>query len=194
MALLRRVFISLLMVLTLNGVVEAPQLRGPPGFYQDLTIDFIEYWGYQKLAGQVGWSAVQEVVNLIEGSVYPALVKSIISVESNWDAFARSPRDAYGLMQVRMIAAVEVELDIEYFDLYDPVLNVRIGIAIFERHMEYFMGFDAAEHWALTSYNRGRCGAFELNLDPPRTRYSQKVLGLIENDSLSLGNTGAKNG
>ena len=190
MTLLCRVFISLMAVLFLSGVVESPQLRGPPSFFQDLPISFAEYWGYQKLAGQVGCSAVQEVANLIERSAYPELVKSIISVESNWDALALSSRGAYGLMQVRMIAAVEVAPDIEYFDLYDPVFNVRIGIAIFENHMDYFMGFDAVEHWVLTSYNRGRQGAFELNMDPPCTKYSQKVLELMGSDSLSLGIVG----
>jgi len=121
------------------------------------------------------------VIGIIEASNYPDLVKAIITVESNWDPFALSEREARGLMQIRMIAAKELKEDIKPSDLYDPIINVKMGIRIFEEHMDHFLGFKETVHWALNSYNRGRHGTFALNLDPPRTRYSNKVLALTEN-------------
>ena len=172
--------ISLAAVLALAGVGNTPVLEEAPNPPQALTTHFLEYWGYRKLADQVGLAKAREVAKMIDESAYPELVRSIISVESNWDPFALSSRNARGLMQIRMIAAREVAPEVEPYDLYDPILNVRIGIEIFEEHMDYFLGFDEPKHWALTSYNRGRRGTFALNMNPPRTRYSQKVLKLTE--------------
>lgn len=137
-----------------------------------------KYEGYQYLLSQVGSDETIEVIRLIENSLYPDLVKAIIEVESNWCAEALSPRDARGLMQIRPIAALDIDPCFTPDKLFDPVENVRIGIIIFEDHMDYFTKYNDSEHWALTSYNRGRKGTFNLELRPPRTRYSSKVLNL----------------
>lgn len=138
------------------------------------------YWGYQKLERQIGHDQTLKVVELVETSGHPDMIKAIIEVESAWRVKARSRKDARGLMQIRHIAAREVDPYVTNDELYEPVRNVVMGIEIFEKHMEYYMGFDDPEHWALTSYNRGRRGTFALKMDPPSTRYSRKVLELTD--------------
>ncbi len=160
------------------------------GFAPDLTKDMkqanelppetLEYWGYQKLQKQIGVDEANVIAKIIEDSEYPDLIRAIITIESAWKVDAQSFMDARGLMQIRQIAAQEVDPDVKPDDLYDPFTNIEIGIAIFMDHMAYFSDYKESEHWALTSYNRGRFGTFSLNQRPPRTRYSQKVLGLTD--------------
>ncbi len=146
----------------------------------DLPEDVRDFWGYKRLAEQVGQRRAYIVASLIEGSSYPELIRGIITVESGWDIRAQSNRSALGLMQIRMIAAREMEPDITSDQLFDPVKNVDIGIRIFERHMHYFDQFVDSEHWALTAYNRGRSATFSLGARPPMTSYSLKVLGEVD--------------
>ena len=138
------------------------------------------YWGYQKLEKQIGHDQTLKIVELVETSGHPEMIKAIIEVESAWRVNARSHKDARGLMQIRHIAAREVDPYVTNDELYEPLRNVVMGIEIFEKHMEYYLGFDDPEHWALTSYNRGRRGTFALKMDPPSTRYSRKVLDLTD--------------
>ncbi len=170
------------LVLTVNGF--AP----PQGIFELRREVFVDpwekalnsYWGYKRLERQTGHQQAIQIVQLVETSEYPELVKAIIEVESSWRVMAQSRKDARGLMQIRLVAAHEVDSYVENDDLYDPILNVKLGIEIFDKHMEYFLGFDEPEHWALTSYNRGRSGTFALKMDPPETRYSRRVLNLSD--------------
>jgi len=140
--------------------------------------EWLDFWGYAKLADQIGDEEAFIVASMVENSTYPDLIRAIITVESAWDARARSCRDAIGLMQIRMIAANEYISDITEEELFDPLINVDVGIRIFEQHMNFFGDYSDAEQWALTSYNRGRAGTFSLNRIPPITDYSQKVIDL----------------
>ncbi|NQT34908.1 lytic transglycosylase domain-containing protein [bacterium] len=158
---------------------RSPEYAAQMAEVEPLLVALNSYEGYRDLLQQTGSDIAIEIIGLIENSSHPELVKSIIEVESNWRVDALSPRDARGLMQIRPVAGMEIEPELTPDDLFDPVLNVRIGIEIFERHMDYFLDFHDTEHWALTAYNRGRKGTFDLNLIPPSTRYSRKVLGLV---------------
>ncbi|MFC2150096.1 lytic transglycosylase domain-containing protein [Calditrichota bacterium] len=140
----------------------------------------VSYDGYKKLLRQTSSENTLAIVRLIETSEYPEMIRAIIEVESSWRVKARSHRDARGLMQIRPIAARQVDPALPPDKLFDPVVNVAIGIQIFQDHMEYFMGYDDPEMWALTSYNRGRSGTFALDMQPPDTRYSRKVLHRID--------------
>lgn len=142
--------------------------------------NLFDYWGYQRLAAQIGEEKAREVAGYIEYSSYPELIKAIITVESAWRVEAESNAQALGLMQIRMITAHEYEPDLTMAELFNPAKNIQIGIQIFEDHMNYFDDFTAGEHWALTSYNRGRFGTFSLDKNIPSTRYSRKVLALSE--------------
>ncbi|MDH5308269.1 MAG: lytic transglycosylase domain-containing protein, partial [Myxococcales bacterium] len=69
----------------------------------------------------------------------PALVLAVMHVESRYNAFAVSNKDAMGLMQIVPATGEELaaELGIDWrgpHTLFDPIANVRIGIA-YLRHL-----------------------------------------------------------
>ena len=86
----------------------------------------------------------------------PALVLAVIEVESRFDPFAASAAGALGLMQV-MPATGEVlarELGMDWRGertLFDPIANLRIGLAYLEQMRERFGDLPTA----LAAYNRG---------------------------------------
>ncbi len=86
----------------------------------------------------------------------PALVLAVIEVESRFDPFAASAAGALGLMQV-MPATGEVlarELGIDWRGertLFDPIANLRIGLAYLEQMRDRFGDLPTA----LAAYNRG---------------------------------------
>lgn len=171
--------VAILSVLMMTTMAATPVLSEDEQFFDPLA-DKLEFWGYQRLIHQIGEEKTRQVVGLIEYSAYPEFVRAMITVESAWWNDSRSNMDAIGLMQIRMIAASEVDPFISEDELFEPLTNVEIGIEIFEEHMKYFDVFDETEHWALTSYNRGRGGTFALKQSPPYTDYSLKVLELSE--------------
>lgn len=136
--------------------------------------------GYYKLLKSIGHDKTIRVVNLIERSKYPRMIKALIGVESSWRPNVVSTAGAVGLMQIMPGTAVEVDSSISKKDLFNPVVNVKIGIAIFENHMSYFEEHVGTNHWALTSYNRGRRGASRVKVCPPVTKYSLAVINSIE--------------
>jgi len=172
-------------ILILAGQVHAPSLSAEQCEQLAAVRPWLEalasYDGYQALLSQAGPEATIKVIRLIETSFHPEMIRAIIEVESAWNVHARSSRDARGLMQIRSIAARDLDPGIDPDELFDPVVSVRLGIRIFEQHMDYFFGYDNTEHWALTAYNRGRSATFALNMTPPRTRYSRRVMKLTEN-------------
>ena len=179
--LVNLILISFAAIFMLANYAYTPVLQVAAQPQQCLMEHLREFRGYRKLIDIVDLDKALRVIELIETSKYPDLIKAIITVESDWDPLALSNREARGLMQIRMIAAKELKEDIKPSDLYDPIINVKMGIRIFEEHMDHFLGFKETVHWALNSYNRGRHGTFALNLDPPRTRYSNKVLASTGN-------------
>jgi len=86
----------------------------------------------------------------------PALVLAVIQVESRFDTRAVSNANAYGLMQIqpRTGLAWARRLGIPWRGvdtLYDPIDNVRIGIAYLARLRERFDSLPTA----LSAYNQG---------------------------------------
>jgi soluble lytic murein transglycosylase-like protein len=83
-------------------------------------------------------------------------VLGLIQQESRFDPRARGPRGSLGLMQIRPFVARDVARRHEFpWDgaetLYDPVANVRIGLAYLVEQRERF---GSVEH-ALAAYNVG---------------------------------------
>lgn len=81
-------------------------------------------------------------------AIPPALVYSIMRQESMFNTFARSPADAFGLMQlipeIAAKAAKGAHVDYRtHEDLYDPDKNIALGTAflktLFKRHDERFI-------------------------------------------------------
>ncbi|MFH0766382.1 MAG: lytic transglycosylase domain-containing protein [Calditrichota bacterium] len=159
-----------LALMTASGAPEAPH----PSW--ELPESAASYEGYQILQDQIGEEQTCIIAKLIEDSSCPELIRSIIAVESEWQVNAVSPLRAIGLMQIRSSAAADINPGITEEILFNPMRNVELGIAIFEKYMDYFDDYSDPEQWALTSYNRGLFGAISLDMDPPSTSYSRRVL------------------
>ena len=118
----------------------------------------------------------------------PSLVLAMIEVESQFDPFGVSPVGAVGLMQVlpTTAAALAPGLGIEWRGtrpLFDPVANLRIGLAYLEQMRERFDHLPtalAAYNWGPSAIvRRVRRGA------PIPEAYSGRVLSAYAETSLA---------
>ena len=114
-----------------------------------------------------------------EYSVSPTLALAIIRAESNFDPNARSPKNAQGLMQ--LIPETSARFNVK--KPYDPVQNVRGGLAYLRWLLAYFKGNVAL---VAAAYNAGE-GAVERYLGIPpyaETRaYVQRIKRYFRRDS-----------
>ncbi len=90
-------------------------------------------------------------------NVDPNLVMAIIREESNYDRFAHSWADAYGLMQIipRTARALAKDAGVRYNrpqDLFDPEYNVRLGSLYVSQLLKRF---NNRIDYVLASYNAG---------------------------------------
>jgi len=123
----------------------------------------------------------------------PLLVAAVVHCESGFDAGARSPAGARGLMQLMPATAQEVAstIDLDGYtdaDLDDPGTNLRLGCAYLGRLLGRFEG---NEQLALAAYNAGPANVArwldQAGGDPGRMldeeafpetrRYVRRVLG-----------------
>jgi soluble lytic murein transglycosylase-like protein len=109
----------------------------------------------------------------------PGLVLALIEVESGFDSFAVSHKGAMGLMQVLPVTGRPLarELGIEWRGprtLFDPVANVRIGLAYLESLCERFGHLPTA----LAAYNEGpsAVGRRVRSGEPVPASYAERVL------------------
>ena len=88
---------------------------------------------------------------LLSRTVPPSLALAVAKVESNFQDDARSSKDARGVMQIMPKTARE-EFGVAADELWDPRVNIRIGIAYLERLHEQYGG-----RWdlVLSHYNGG---------------------------------------
>jgi soluble lytic murein transglycosylase-like protein len=91
-----------------------------------------------------------------EHEVDPSLVLALIREESFFRRDARSPANAYGLMQLLQGTARQVAngsgLTVKARDLYDPEINVRLGLEYLKTLLERY---DGRLYLALAAYNAG---------------------------------------
>ena len=107
-----------------------------------------------------------------EQGVNPNLVKAVIKVESDFDAFAVSAAGAQGLMQLMPETAERMDV----MDPFDPAANISAGV----RHLRELLDrFDGNLPLALAAYNAGplrvEAAGGIPRIDETR-RYVQKVL------------------
>ncbi|MFT5448267.1 MAG: hypothetical protein ACI9DC_003451 [Gammaproteobacteria bacterium] len=90
----------------------------------------------------------------------PALVLAVIRAESNFNPKARSPKNAQGLMQLIPGTAKRFAVD----DVWDPLQNIRGGMAYLRWLLDHFAGDEAL---ALAGYNAGENAVRRYNGIPP---------------------------
>jgi Transglycosylase SLT domain/Sel1 repeat len=103
--------------------------------------------------------------------VSPRLALAIVAVESNFEPYARSPKNARGLMQLIPDTATRFSVK----NAYDPVENVRGGLSYLRWLLAYYRG---QVDLAAAAYNAGE-GAVDRHRGVPpyaETRdYVQKI-------------------
>ena len=122
---------------------------------------------------QLASSIVGKPVSVSESDIYgyvttaarstkvdPALLKAIISVESNFKAGAVSKFGARGLMQLMPDTAWEVGVK----DIHDPAQNILGGAKYLRKMLELF---DHDLELALAAYNAGPAKVMAYNGIPP---------------------------
>jgi len=121
----------------------------------------------QQLAARPRGSSLQRakveaLVNAIAPSygLQPALVLAVIEAESGFDELARSPKDAQGLMQ--LIPATAERFGV--LNPYDPVQNLRGGMAYLRWLLTYFQG---DVRLTLAGYNAGEGAVVRHGGVPP---------------------------
>jgi len=92
-----------------------------------------------------------------EYDVDKLLIYSIIKAESNFNPEAKSQSDAIGLMQVVEATAVETAKELGHDDisednLYEPELNIQIGVKYFTKLLNLY---DDNMNLAIIAYNAG---------------------------------------
>ncbi len=114
----------------------------------------------------------------------PALVLAVIHVESRFDTYAVSPKDALGLMQLLPSTgeALAPIVGVEWHGpqtLFDPVANVRLGVAYLRQLTDRYNG---SVRTALVAYNwgPGRIDQFMRAGDPLPREYSTLVLAAYD--------------
>ena len=84
-----------------------------------------------------------------------SLVFAIIKAESNFDENAKSNKDAFGLMQITFPTAQELAnkegIQITINDLYNPNVNIKLGI----RYLEYLYEIFGDINYTILAYNAG---------------------------------------
>lgn len=111
----------------------------------------------------------------------PSLVLAVMHVESRYDTFAVSHKDALGLMQILPStgAWLAPQAGVEWLGphtLFDPIANVRLGVAYLRQLLDRYDGKVAT---ALAAYNWGP-GHIDGRLRrgvPLPTVYAKLVLG-----------------
>lgn len=113
-----------------------------------------------------------------EYKVSPRLALAVISVESNFNTKARSPKDAQGLMQ--LIPETSARFNVR--NAYDPVQNLRGGLSYLRWLLAYFQGNVAL---VAAGYNAGEKAVDRYRGVPPyaETRnYVKRVLGMYRDE------------
>jgi soluble lytic murein transglycosylase-like protein len=106
----------------------------------------------------------------------PKLVLALIQAESNFDPSARSPKDARGLMQ--LIPATAQRFGVT--DIWDPVQNMRGGMAYLRWLLDHFNG---DLKLALAGYNAGEGAVRRHGGIPPYPEtqaYVKRIIAQLE--------------
>ena len=116
-----------------------------------------------------------------EQQVDPFLVQALIREETFFQADAVSPASAHGLTQLLLGTARPlaraIGLKVKTGDLYDPEINIRLGLRYFKSLLDRY---DGRRYLALAAYNAGPHRVDQLAAGFPRRRRG----GIHRNDPL----------
>lgn len=109
--------------------------------------------GYTRVIREKASDPVRDYEHIIAATsskynIEPAILKAVITAESNWDSMAVSRKGAIGLMQLMPATAQEMNV----VDPHDPADNIEGG-ARYLRHL--LNRFDGDLDLALAAYNAG---------------------------------------
>lgn len=107
-----------------------------------------------------------------KNNLRPELVKAIISIESNFNTTALSPRGAVGLMQVLPSTASMYGS----YNLYNPNDNITVG----SKHLAYLIKKYQYLPYALAAYNAGEGNVDKYNGIPPFAETQNYVLKVLK--------------
>lgn len=126
---------------------------------------------YQLIAPRHIYDLVmrQSLLNKVD----PQLTFAIIHAESNFDALARSPKNAQGLMQLIPDTAARFGIR----NAYDPAQNIRAGMAYLRWLLAYFEGDVAL---VAAAYNAGEGTVERYRGTPPYLETRAYVLRVLK--------------
>jgi soluble lytic murein transglycosylase len=113
----------------------------------------LAYW--RLLYPEPWWDTIQD--ESAKNHLDPYFVASLIRQESEFNASAISPANAYGLMQLlpsvgRSLAREEGIAHFQTYQLLDPATNIRLGTRYLRQMLDRFGG---VQEYALAAYNAG---------------------------------------
>lgn len=116
-------------------------------------------------------------------AVAPALVESVIRVESNFQPRAVSPKGARGLMQLMPETAAQLGVR----NVFDARENIEAGV----RHLRHLMDrYQGNTSLALAAYNAGVDAVARYGGVPPyaETRaYVARILSMVQQSGVQIG-------
>jgi soluble lytic murein transglycosylase-like protein len=109
-------------------------------FFTTLTQAFSPEWITHQTRGRVKYTQATSIIALVYKhalayDVDPAMIFSIITVESNYNPKAVSPKGAQGLMQVMKRYHRE---KINSRNLKDPDVNIEVGTRIYKEYLDKY--------------------------------------------------------
>jgi soluble lytic murein transglycosylase-like protein len=111
-----------------------------------------------------------------EVGVAPRLALSMAKVESKFDHKAVSPKGAIGVLQVMPHVAWE-EYEVTAERLFDPDVNIRIGLTVMKSLLRRF---DQNLDLSLAAYNAGPTKVVEAGYQVPPIRQTQEYVKRVK--------------
>lgn len=111
-----------------------------------------------------------------ELGIAPRLALSMAKVESRFDPNAVSPKGAIGVLQVMPYVALE-EYDVSAEKLFDPDVNIRIGLTFMKGLLKRF---DQNVELSLAAYNAGPTRVVDAGYQIPPIRQTQEYVKRVK--------------